>query len=503
MKSRIKNIITSIKKRPKTSILVLLVVIIVLAMVLRGNSSKVEEITVVRGTLVEQVSVSGKTKAAQSVDLSFETSGKVSSAPYGVGERAAEGQVLATIEGSLLLADLAKAEANLEEERVNLERIKNGSAESFVQARENVVQKLKDAYAKTDDAIRNNIDQFFDEPTSSSVELDISFEDGNTEYNFPVDRSLKSEAELLRAALEKSLVAWNSHLATLTPSSSLDLYLEEAVFVLNKTQAFLNTMSLVINSISSTEFTYQNVINGYRANVSSARTSNATAIANLSAAKEKLSESPQDVGGNLDEILAQEARVNQFVANVNSAQAAYARTILRSPIAGIITKQDAKKGQIVTAGETLISVISDKNMEIEANVSEVNIGKVNIGNSVEITLDAFPGKIYTGKVFYIEPAETIIDNVANYKIKVSFDTENAEVKSGLTANLKVQTKVVENVLKIPQYAVFEENGETVIHKIVNGKVEIISIETGGIGTDGMIEVKSGLSEGEVITAELK
>ena len=95
--------------------------------------------------------------------------------------------------------------------------------------------------------------------------------------------------------------------------------------------------------------------------------------------------------------------------------------VLKSPQTGLVTTQDAKVGQIVNPGRTLVTVISDSNMEIEGYVSEINIAKVKIGDPVSIYFDAFPDNEYAGTVTYIEPSEVLIDGVVNYKVSIAFE----------------------------------------------------------------------------------
>ncbi|MEN9341911.1 MAG: hypothetical protein RIQ54_167, partial [Candidatus Parcubacteria bacterium] len=173
---------------------------------------------------------------------------------------------------------------------------------------------------------------------------------------------------------------------------------------------------------------------------------------------------------------------------------------IRSPINGIVTKQDAKLGEIATAGNALISVISSSNLQIESNVPEVDIGKLAIGNSVSITLDAFPGETFSGHVVAIDPAETIVDGVVNYKITVSFDELHEKIKSGLTANLRIVAQKKEGVLVLPQYAILEnDNGSFVrIYDEARRVTTDVPVFLGIRSSNGTVEIISGASEGQQV-----
>ncbi len=220
-------------------------------------------------------------------------------------------------------------------------------------------------------------------------------------------------------------------------------------------------------------------------------------------AKDKLNNAPREAQNGtgvtaFDDVLSQQARVAQFEAQVQSSSALLAKATLVSPITGVITKYDTKAGEIVTTGTPLISVISDNDLQIDANVSEVNIGKLAIGNQVAITFDAFPGKTFTGSVIYIDPGETIVDGVVNYKVTITFDQADQQVKSGLTANLIVQTAKKDDVIKVPQYAIIKKDNQLFVDKVEGKIITQVPVTIGFNGNDGSVEVLSGINVGDVI-----
>jgi HlyD family secretion protein len=206
-------------------------------------------------------------------------------------------------------------------------------------------------------------------------------------------------------------------------------------------------------------------------------------------------------GATEEQIKSQEARVLQYKAEEQKASSELNKLSLRSPINGVVTKQEAKLGETLTSGTLAVSVISDGSYQIEANVSEVSVGKVSIGNRVYITMDAFADKNFPGTVSYIEPAETLIDGVVNYKTIIDIDKDYfSYLKSGLTANLMIETYKKENVLVIPNYAVSKKDDKYFVNILVSKKVveKEIGIDTGLISNDGLVEVLWGLSEGDVV-----
>ena len=103
---------------------------------------------------------------------------------------------------------------------------------------------------KTDDAVRNNADQFFKNPRTSANYLEFSFIDGGTIYNFPIDTDLKIKINNERYALELSLNKWQAGLLSVNSAPLLDSFVAEAESVLKQANIFLNDLALAANSIN-------------------------------------------------------------------------------------------------------------------------------------------------------------------------------------------------------------------------------------------------------------
>jgi len=209
-------------------------------------------------------------------------------------------------------------------------------------------------------------------------------------------------------------------------------------------------------------------------------------------------------GSTANAIAAQQAQVASAQANVQSIQVNINNASLVSPINGVVTVQNAKVGEVAIAGQTITSIISANNFEIDAYVPETDIGKVAVGDSVNMTFDAFPGENFAGKVFYIDPAETIESGVVDYLVKVSFDTPDARIKSGLTANLDINTQTDQNALILPEYAVIQNASGTYVDILQNGAETQVPVTLGIHDQNGNVEIASGVTDGEqVVNVGLK
>ena len=203
-------------------------------------------------------------------------------------------------------------------------------------------------------------------------------------------------------------------------------------------------------------------------------------------------------GSTPQDIQAQQAQVENAHAQVQSAQSKLQNSQIVAPISGVITQFDAKVGQYASPGITLISIISQGAFEVDALVSETDVGKVSLSNKITMTLDAFPNETFTGSVFYIDPAQTTSEGVVGYKIKIALDKADPRIKSGLTANIDIKTRYKDNVLRLPQYAILQNNDGTFVQVVENNVVKDIPVTLGLQDRDGNVEVIFGVSEGQQV-----
>lgn len=506
----ISNIKQYIQTHKKLSIIGGIVLLIILFFVFRNSNAAKETMVVDQGDVVEKVILTGKVKPADEVDLAFDRSGKVASVPVTLGMKVAAGQTLVSLDSGEIYADYLRAQANLASAQARLDELKRGSrpeeiaisqsevsnaTTALANAEDKLRSALYESYAKADDAVRNNVDTLFSNPRTNNPQINVTVN----------DTQLKNDINLSRYQIENLLASWDQN-----PSDTSRETIVKITGDLTTIKMFVDKVAIAVNALTSNSSLSATTVDGYKAAVSSARTGLIAAQSSISSAEEKLNTTKstlliaqknltlKQAGTSQEELRAQEAQVMQYEASLQSAGALLSKITLRSPLTGIVTKQDAKKGEIVTTGTPVVSVISSDNLEIEANVSEISVGKVSVGNEVVVTMDAFPGKVFTGKVTYIEPGETIIDGVVNFKVRISFTEVYPEIKTGLSTNLEIITARKENVVKVAEYALTDRDGKKYAIK-QDGKKEIeVEVTTGFKGSEGFIEVISGLALGDVV-----
>lgn len=208
------------------------------------------------------------------------------------------------------------------------------------------------------------------------------------------------------------------------------------------------------------------------------------------------------------------AKVSQAEANLELIKKKIEDSIIKAPINGTVTKVEYEAGEQISATMPAINILGENNYEIEVDISEADISKVSAGNQTEITLDAFGDDVkFKGDVYFIEPAETVIQDVIYYKVKIRFaddtnlneyETNLTNIKSGMTANVIITTAKKENVLLAPARAIVEKNGDGKYVRILkDGQAVEAPITVGLRGDEGMVEVLSGLEEGQEVVTQVK
>ncbi len=206
-------------------------------------------------------------------------------------------------------------------------------------------------------------------------------------------------------------------------------------------------------------------------------------------------------GKTAEDIVAQEARVLQAEARVRSAEAEIEKTIIRAPITGIVTEENVDPGEAVTANVVMVKLLSASGFNVESFIPEVDIAKVSAGDNAAITLDAYGSDVlFPARVGRIDPRETMIDGVATYKVTFDFDQRDERIRAGMTANIDILTEEKKDVLAVPQRAVKAKNGGKYVDILgADGKTAAaVLVQTGLKGSDGNIEIISGITEGQSV-----
>ena len=545
MKTKIKSIFTYIWQNKTKKRVWIPAVILVLVLLMSGSGGSKGSSTYVFKAepkeFVQNVSLTGKVIAAKNVDMGFELSGRVSKVSVKVGDVVKKGQVLASLENGDYASALQKNYALTASESARLKDIQSGSKKSDVVLATNEVDKarrevilnkqafldqLQSIYEKADDAVYFKIDNAFKNPRSA-----------NPEFLYFIDQNV---------ALYKKLSSQRLKIGEMLSVWSIDVTgnnLANIRSYITTTQLFINdantAISIVAEKTSPSDATYTDVISK-KADIALARSNFAAAIASLNQAELvyntsvsslQLAEQRLEIkstGTNTD-LDIQKANLQSAQAGIQSAQAMIAKTIIRAPFDGVITKVDIKEGEISSPNTPVLAMLNDGEYQIETFVSENDVAKLAVAQGVKVTLDAYGrDTFFDATIISVDPAETLKDGVSTYRTKIQFTTKDPRIKSGMTANIEVETDRRQNILVIPQSAVFLVEGVKHVkilqdascadtleankpklspncaEKTDDEKMAVDTvIKTGEISNTGDMEVVEGITTGQVLIYNVK
>jgi RND family efflux transporter MFP subunit len=206
-----------------------------------------------------------------------------------------------------------------------------------------------------------------------------------------------------------------------------------------------------------------------------------------------------------------------------------------APMSGVVIKKGVELGETVTsgvssfnAGTVLFTVADLKSLIIRVNLNEVDIAKVHVGQPVRITLDAYPQKVFTGKVAFVAPSAELVEKIKVFKVEISLDELSEAYRTGMSANVEILGEKRDKAISIPLEALQKREGKTVAYKLkdnLNPKqlaaakealssrnkfiwlsdhwkeyFDVVPV-TAGIATLERIEVLAGLKPGQQVALE--
>lgn len=483
----------------------------------RGDEPPYEFIVAERRDLVQEVAVTGRVQASENLELSFQVGGKVAWIGADVGEQVAARKALVGLVSSDIEAQLGQARALVTLEEAKLDELNAGTRAEEIRVQEvrvtsatktkedaqiAVVNALSEAYTDADDAIRNKVDQFITNPRSNDPQLSFTLSDPQ--------QTIAIESGRVNA--ESILLTWQGSLAGISVQSDLDSFIATAQSNLMTVKDYLRDVAFAVNGLKESSSLSQAVIDGYRADIGTARMNIDTAIATVATVSEDLRSadsslelaeeelSLKQAGTRAEQIVAQEAKLTEARAQVAKLEADLAKTVIRAPIAGVVSRQDAEVGEIVAANDPIVRLISDTDFEIEMFVPEADIAKLEFDDIAEVTLDAYgSATFFEAQVVSIDPAETVVEGVSTYKTILRFTEGDARIRSGMTANVTIMTDKREGVISVPGRAVIFDNGDRFVRIAhPDNTIEKRVVTVGLRGSDGSLEIVEGVAPGEKV-----
>ncbi len=210
---------------------------------------------------------------------------------------------------------------------------------------------------------------------------------------------------------------------------------------------------------------------------------------------------------NHDQKEAQKSKIKIAEAGVSIVWRKINETNLYSPIDGTVIKRDFNPGETVGANAAVITVADIKKLVIEANIPESDIVKIKVGQRAAVDFDSLgPDEKFDADVAEINPAPTVIQDVVYYRVKLNIPDMDERLKPGMSANIDIRAAEKKETLMVLLRAVKNEGEKKYVEVLIDEKNNLTEkkyVETGLEGDGGMIEILSGIKEGERVVTFTK
>jgi HlyD family secretion protein len=446
------------RNRIRIGALVLVVVVVVGAFgwqrmtASAAPAASTQTVRVTRGSLTATVSAAGNVSAPVSAALTFSSSGRVATVPVQVGDQVKKGQLLMQLETTNLQLALATAQATLANQQASFD----ATQASLQYALRTAQANLASAQASYDAAKAEN--------STNGEQL----------------TNAKSTLEKVRVALE-------------TAQMDYDAVASRPDVGMTSQSAALETAS---QNYATALATYNVTVAGINDNALK------TASASLDSAQVALEQAQKNMDTSLR--TAQASLDNAQVA-VQQAQRSIDNASLYAPFDGLVSAVNYNPGDTIgsssasdtSSTKTAVSLVDLSNLQVQADIAEVDMTRIQVGQTASMTLDALTGKTYTAQVLSIGPVGTVTSGVVNYPVTMRITNAEASIKPGMTANLAIEVDRRDNVLVVPTRAVHTKGDQKIVTVVQNGKSidKPVSI---GLSSDTMVEITKGLVEGEQV-----
>lgn len=447
--------------------------------------------------------VVGTVRAVSEARLQTESGGRVTSVNVTLGQRVAAGTILASLENASQNAALLQAQGAYEAARANAATSESGteSAETnLFSAKTAAVNTYKNAFIAADSAVRNTVDDLFTEPTSALPGFRL-----NSYGDAP---SLNAK----RIALETVLDAWASELQDVN-AHNIETYLNGAQDDVDQIARFVQTLSeIVARQEASASFTQteKDTLEAEFLSIRSSLNQTAQALqsaeAAITSAEEALTRA--EIAGSEGTVSLAQAQLKSALGSLHAAQANYEKTLVRTPISGVVNALYLTEGTYVSPSQQAAVVANNNALEISTSLSAEDANMVAIGDTV--TID----ETHSGSIIAIAPAIDPLSGKKEVRISVSDDTglENGSTVSISFAKSDPAEDSDTSEIVLPLTALkmtangpvaFEVSPENLLVALPVTLGEIYGdsvVITSGLSSNSQIVVDArGLKEGEKVT----
>ncbi len=404
--------------------------------------SDLQTVTASNGSLTATVGATGMVHARQTAILAWGTSGNIADIPVVVGDLVTTGQVLATLDRASLSQSIILAQADLINGQKALDDLLNdqtAAAQSLL-ALYSAQQAIYTAERAMDrfegDDFKDDLDDARQDVIDAKDDLDAAQEDFEPYADW-------DETNTTRQRYEQEVIdAQNAYDEAVRVVDLLELEQQIAQANLDSAHASLESAQRAYDRIKD--------------------------------------------GPNADDITVLEARIAASQAALDLAQ-------LIAPFDGTVTELTIKPADRVAPGTTAIRIDDLAQLEVDVQVSEVDINRIQVGQEVNMSFDAILDKEYHGAVTQVAQVGNVLQGVVQFNVTVELTDADDDVRPGMTAAVNIIVEQLDDVLLVPNRAVRLVDGKRVVYILQNGQLETAQIILGATSD----------TESQVVDGELR
>ena len=518
-----------------TAVICIAIISVVIFFVRKKPVVKGDFVTVTKTNVVQEVDVTGRIEPAEKVALTPESSGKISAVNVAIGDKVQAGEVLVQIDDTDLRIRLQKQQLSVKRAQLALEEAQKGPKDATRLQSENDLERAYEKRFNADSDLKEEIDQgynvtsdaFLDLPNVlttlretlnhsylSANMLRIRFGQTGEDYRDDAMEKYYGANDVYDDVIKEYRASSRESDQQAVKTLILDTYeatkqLSDAIKVTrnlidyverrsdpNSIPTQLEADQTELDALTRTMNTHVSALLAIKNSI----TTNEQAIADAVRVIGEKDAANRDLVA-VDNLDVEKARIDveQAELDVQDTQDEINKRSIKSPMDGIVTDVIAKRGENISPSVVAVSIISVNNFQVSANLPEIDVAQVKVGMEADVTLDAY-GKdvIFPMIVTSINPAESIVEGVAVYKVVLQFVKADDRVKSGLTADIIIKVDHHDDVLAVPQRAVITKNGARYVKVLSVESTVDKPVGTGLRGSDGNIEIISGLTEGDQV-----
>lgn len=463
---------------------------------------------VTKDTLIVSVSGSGQVTALDQLDIKPKVSGDIIKVGVENSQEIKKGTLLVQIDDRDAQKAVQDAEINLENSKIALDQAQDDLKKTYEESFDKITDIFQDFRVIMPDL--QNI--FFDDAISNYY-WNIDIYERYTNYTESDEYDIYYNSYHNTESLyEKNLPDYRL-VSRFSDENTIESLIEETY---QTTKAFSDTIQKINNliqlyeeSLKNQNLTINPIIDTYLSNLSAYTNKINTHLLDLVSAQQTIQTAPAD-------IKIKELSVEQKESALEEAKENLAACSIYASLDGIIAEVNVKKGDSVSTGTSLVTLITSEKIA-EISLNEVDVANVKVGQKVTLAFDALSDVTISGKVLEVDSVGTVSQGVVSYGVKISLDTQEDRVKSGMSVTADIITDIKQDVLVLPNSAVKLQGNSNYVELIEASddiKQKLLasvsgvslpnspkqqSIET-GLSNDSYTEIVSGLEEGDIVVA---